>query len=257
MAQRVRTQELEFKHAPLSMGHEGMIRGDVNFSRVHFMDDFLVDTLNGDNWAESVGNGGVAAAIVAGANGLVALAVNTVDNDCAEEYGPAVWYGQQECVIECRLKVNAITEVAFNMGFVNAASATNDMIAYMVSGTTVSDGTNVTDGAAFCFDTDATTDRYYICGTKDTNSVQGILAAAGFVPVANTFEVLKIMIDSAGNAHFFRNGVTVGSVIAALTPTVALRPYFALKNNNNTGRTLTVDYVRCSQNRLESSSVVR
>jgi hypothetical protein len=248
-------RELKFNANPLRMGPEAVVDGRFNEAMVHGGDDFLVDTLNGDLYASSVGNGGVAPAIVVGANGLAAIAVNASDNDVAEWYGEANWYAAQGAVFECRFKVNAITTVAYNVGLMAVACATNDKISLMVGGSNAVElGANVTDIAAFVFDTDADTDVIYCVSSKNGAAAQKV--ATALAPVADTFEVVSIHLDSSGNARFFRNGVAVGFIAAAVTATVGLRPYFALKGNSTTGRTLTVDYWQCWQNRRESAAVV-
>lgn len=256
MANKIRTHGLELLSTPLAMGFESVVKGEFNPAKVFLFEDFLGDTLNTDLWAEKVDAGGNANAIVAGAaNGVVALATNATDNDLNAMYGAANWYGQQNCTIECRLKVNAITEVGVCFGFTNAEPATDNHLVHMIaSGTTVTDGTNVTDAATFAFDTDGSNDKWYLCTSKATSTVGG--AATALAPEANTYEVLKIMIDSSGNCHFFRNGVALGTRAAAITATVALAPYFAVKNNNNTARLLTVDYVKLWQDRAESATVI-
>jgi hypothetical protein len=225
-------------------------------SMVYFEDDFLVDTLNGDYWAESVGNGGVTLTLAAAANGTATTAVNATDNDVAEIYGPALYYARQACVFECRLKVNAITTVSFAAGFANAASATNDKIVFDATTDTLTAGTNITDAAVFLFDTDATTDRWFAAAINASGTPQGGVMATGIVPAADTYEVLKVAFNAAGDAGFYRNGVCVYSIPLAVAPTVALRPYFALKGCATTARLLTVDYVKVWQNRLETSTVV-
>lgn len=248
-------RELKFARAPLRMGKDSIVNGRFNLAYVTFVDDFLGDTLNADYWASSVGNGGNAPAVSVAANGTAIMAANGADNDCSEWYGEANWYAAQECVIEVRYKVNAITAMSYAVGFANAASNTDNKIAFMIGGSNaITIGTNVTDAACVVFDTDADTDKIFCISTIGGAAAQSVITA--LAPEANTYEVVSIHLDATGNAAFYRNGACIGYIALAVTATTALRPYLAIKDDNNTARLLTVDYVKCWEKRAESSSVV-
>jgi hypothetical protein len=248
-------RELKINANPLRMGPESVVDGRFNDSMCRFYDDFLGDTLNADFYSSSAANGGTAPAITVGANGLAKIVAGTGDNDVCEWTGEANWYCAQKPVIEVRYAVNAITEVALNVGFCDDLSATNDKIALLIATATYAIGTNVTDAALFVFDTDATSATWRCASTLNGATPQNV-TLTGIAPVAATFEVIAIHLDELGNARFYRNGVQCGYLALAVTPAVALRPYLAVKANTTTGRELTADYIKIWQNRRESSTVV-
>jgi hypothetical protein len=248
--------ELLFKPSPLRMGPESVIKGRWNEAMPSFVDDFLGDTLNTDVWTTIVDNGGVEPAIVAaGANGVAALVVNATDNDCGEWYGTANWFCAQSPIVEVRFAINAITGVAYNVGFVAVPTNSNNLIALTIGGSNaVTVGTNVSEAALFGFDTDADTDVIFALSSKNGGAAQKVQTT--LAPVANTYEVVSVWLDPLGNARFFRNGVPIGIIYLAVTVATGLCPYIALKQNATTSRKISVDYVKCWENRKESTTTV-
>lgn len=238
-----------------TMGRLGNVDGRMDLSMVTFVTDFFEDTLPTDMWATSVANGG-AVAISAMANGAVRLTANAgADDNCAELIGQAVWYAQQAPSFECRLKVDNITTVGFAFGLFDNLVNTNDQIKCEISGTTVVDRGSTPTLVGFVFDTDATTDRYYIVNSN-AGTEGGTLQASGIVPVNATYETFRIDVDASGNATYYRNGAAIGFKASAVATNVALAPYFGLITRVNGARNLDVDYVKCWQNRGETVSVL-
>lgn len=234
-----------------AMGYQANVDGKFNLAMVTFYDDFMGDLL-ADEWQPTVNLGGVCA-INAAANGTVRLTSNTADDDKAELALGLNWYAQQACCMEARIKVDNITTVGINVGFSDAVAEADDQVAFEISAATIVD--RCSDGVAFVFDTDATTDVWYMCNTKA--GTQAGTAITGVAPVNATYEVFRIDLDTSGNATFWRNGVCVGAKAAAVTTTTALTPYIAvISRAGSASRNLDVDYVKAWQLRAESSSVV-
>jgi hypothetical protein len=244
MPRHFRVEELEF------YGQNPKILGNVSFSKVTLYDDFLGYALNDKLWLASVGSGG-AVAYNAAANGTVRLTTNTADNDLAELASGLNWYGQQHVYFETRIKVDNITTVGIVAGLSDAVTEANDQVAFEINATTIVD--RCTDGVAWVFDTDATTDKWYTVGTSNGTQVGAITAHA---PVNATYEVLGIELDGTV-ARYFRNGVGIATIANACRATTALTPYIAvISRAGSASRNLDIDYVKVWQDRLESSSVL-
>ncbi len=218
------------------------IFGNPCFDKVVFYDDFLGDALDA-RWAPSGDNGGTEA-ITVGTGGTVTLTTGGTDHDRSILAHELNWYANKACVIEARIKVNAITAVAINMGFSDAKTEANDLIPFMISVTTVTD--TASNAVCFVFDTDADSDVWYMCNTI-ANTQTGTSTA--IAPVADTYETFRVELDILGNATFYRNGIAVGYKALAVTITTALTPIFAVIEHGTSARVLTVDYVYCWQNR--------
>lgn len=250
-------RKLEFYAPHTRMGRDAVVQGRHQEAMVHFVDDFMYDTMDTGKWAASVGNGGNAPAIVVGANGLVNICTNGAASDVTEMYGEAIWYPRQHITIEARLYLTDITTVNAAFGLVNAASNTNDKDVCAIGGSdALTLGTNITDAAVFLFDTAGDTDRWFAISTINAAAAQGGVLATGITPVNSTFEVFRIDVDKLGNATFYRNGAVVKYIATAVTTTTALRPYLAILTHASAARSLFCDYIEGWQNRAETATVI-
>lgn len=146
--------------------------------------------------------------------------------------------------MEAKFSIDVVTTVAINVGFNDATAEGTGVLPFLITGTTVAD--TATDGAMFCFDTNQTTDYWYIVNTK--NGTQGgTLLAAAYTPAAGTAVTLRVAIDSSGNARYYYNGISVGYKASAVTSTIPLIPYVGIRNNTATAHVLTLRYVRAWQ----------
>jgi len=155
---------------------------------------------------------------------------------------------QGDLVLQARLKMSAITNIAVFVGFTDQTAALEMPIQSAAGAHTIT--TNATDAVGLLFDTsDTSTDQWLAVGVANDvdATVQSGLGAssAAIVPVADTYETFRIEVSTTGVAKFFRNGVSIGSAMTgALTATVALTPVVAGFNRTTTGTpTLTLDYM--------------
>jgi hypothetical protein len=83
------------------------------------------------------------------------------------------------------------------------------------------------------------------------NDVDATRQALTTAPVADTYYVFRIEVDSAGKATFYIDGTQVGTQMSgAVTASVALTPVFIIYPQGAVaGRTMTIDYVHCAQTR--------
>lgn len=201
------------------------------------------------DWTVTEAVGGTVAGVVG--NTTASMAVAGVQLDRGLD-----WKANQGNVcIEARLKMSKITNIAVYFGFTDQVSALEMPINSATGAHTIT--TNATDGCGFLFDTaDTSTDQWLLVGVANDvdATVQSSISPAGaaIVPVADTYEVLRIELDTAGGAVFYRNGIQVGTKMAlAVTPTIALTPVFAAFNRTTSGAgTITVDYFACEGTRV-------
>lgn len=153
---------------------------------------------------------------------------------------------QGNLVLEARLKLSAITTIAIFFGFTDQVAALEMPISSAASADTIT--TNATDGCGFMFDTAMATDDWWLVGVA--NDVDATKVDTGLAPVAATYERLRIELDAAGKATFYRNNKRVGTMTLAVTPTVALTPVLAGFNRTTSGTpTITADFVAISGDR--------
>ena len=147
---------------------------------------------------------------------------------------------------ETRIKLDAITLVAFFVGFTDLGTF-EAPIESAASADTIT--TNATDAVGFMFDTRMSTDNIWLVGVK--NDVDATKQDSGIAPVAATYITLAVEVDSAGAATFYINGVRVGTKMsAAITTTVALTPTIAATSVEAASKTLSVDYIDCEMHRV-------
>lgn len=217
-------------------------------TRVALTDDFLGDVV-ADQWNFTEGTDSTTSdgAIVEGVNGVFRLtagdSAGTIAADGAQLNSALGWKANQgDLVFEARFKLGAVTTVSAFIGFTDTKALEAP---FSLAGTAYT--SNATDAVGVLFDTEATDDTWRLVGVKADVDVTSALTVA---PVADTYEVWRIEVDTAGKATFFRNGAAVGSLTGALTPTVALTPVFIIRPQGAVaGRTLDIDYVHVSANR--------
>lgn len=217
-------------------------------------DDFLGEEIDGYKWQSLIGsNASCQQAILlqdqtrgmgrlttgADAGGTMAL------NGCQLQ-GALNWSANQGgLVIEGRLLMSAITNVAVFFGFTDQVSAL-EMPFTLAAGDVLT--SNATDAVGVLFDTGADTDNWWAVGVAaDVDATKQNLAVA---PVAATMEYWRIEITTAGVATFYRNGSLVGSAMtAALTASAQLTPVVVAFSRGAASRTIDVDFINVQAQR--------
>lgn len=228
----------------------GARHGDLAM-RSTLWDDFLGDVI-ADQWSAAKGsdNEAVIAAINAQANGAIRLTsgdTTTVAESLSSLTHGLNWKAANgNLVFEAKVTpVSSVANVAYFIGFTDVLATTTLEEPASLSGTTYT--TTATDAVGFLFDTAATTDTWRAVGVA--NDVDATHVNTGTAPTADTAETFRIEIDVAGTASFFRNGVKVATVAAAVTPSVALTPVITVMARTTTSKSIDVDYVFTQQDR--------
>lgn len=177
--------------------------------------------------------------VALGSGGLILTTAATDTKTCTQSQGGIWWYPAKKPVVEIKLQIDVITTVPINAGFTDAVSEGSATLPFLISGTTIAD--TCTNGVMFCFDTNQTTDRWYVVNTNAGTQAGTITANA---PVAATDATLRIEIDALGNARYYYNGVQVGYKALATAVATPLVPYVGIRNNSAAAHVATVRYVR-------------
>lgn len=221
---------------------------------VVFFDDFLGDVIS-DQWNALEGTDAAtsAAAILAGGiNGVLRLTTGDAGTGIAadmEELVTALQWQASEggLYAEAKLQLSAITTCYAFFGFTDNASTLEAPIISAGSANTIT--TNATDAVGFMFDTNMTTDNWWLVGVA--NDVDATAQNSGYAPVAGTYATLRVEVSSAGAATFFYNGVPVGTTMSgAVTASADLTPVIAVsKLSVAASMTMDVDYISVRKSR--------
>ena len=220
---------------------------------VELRDDFLGRDIDGDLWQSRIGTdpeclqavmlasqtSGVAR-LTTGDDAAATMAVNGVqmhsDLNWKAAQGGLVW--------EAKVTMSAITSVCVFIGLTDQIAALE--MPFTLSGTTLT--SNASDAVGVLFDTDATTDDWWLVGVAA--DVDATKQDAAVAPVASTFETWRIELTTAGVATFYRNGSVIGSAMTgAVTASVLLTPVVAAFSRTATSRTVDIDEILTQQQR--------
>lgn len=147
-------------------------------------------------------------------------------------------------VLEAKVKLNAITNVQAFFGLTDQKAALEIPIESAASADTIT--TNASDGVGFMFDTSMATDNIWLVGVN--NNVDETAQNSALAFVADTYVVLRIEINTAGDAVFYVNGVVVGTTMTtACRTSVALYPTLCIGSRSTASRTESVDYLYVRQ----------
>jgi hypothetical protein len=231
---------------------EGGGRQSPNASMVRFFDDFVdyqpAHTELDRAWILNAGADAQAVDPVqtAAEGGTMTLVTGNADGTTANDASQLVLAFPVQAdsgglYFETRLKIaTAITAVSVYAGFTDATGLEEP-----VTNSADTLTTTASDAAGFLYDTDATTDQWWMAAvdgdTDDTGN-----AALGVAPVADTYQVLRAEVSADGaTIKFFINGVLVGTLSGAAGVSPDVNLYFTIIAcaTTTTSKTVTVDYV--------------
>jgi hypothetical protein len=220
---------------------------------VAMFDDFLGDVV-ADQWNFTEGTDSTTSdgAISETTNGVFLLtpgdSAGTVAADGAQLNSALNWKANQGGLyFAARFKLAAITSVSCFIGFTDTKSLEQPIHS---AGSVDTITTNATDGVGIFFDTNMSTDNWWMAGVA--NDVDATHQNAGVAPVADKYETWAIDVSTAGAAKFYRNGYKIGTIMTgAVTPTIALTPCFIVRPlSAAAGKTMSIDWVNVAANRV-------
>lgn len=148
------------------------------------------------------------------------MAVNGV-----QMVGPLVYRSQRGLVIEADVTHNDVNDAALFFGFTDQNSALEMPMEHNGSSVIAT----ATDAVGWLYDTNFSTDNWR-CVAAANGVVRNF--DSGRLHVNSVYQILRIELDYRGNADFFLNGVYVGHITTAVTPSVALAPYWGGYSRN-------------------------
>jgi hypothetical protein len=218
-----------------------------------FMDDFFGDTLL-DEYTELSGTDPQAVQAIGGnavQYGEYQITSGDDNTNCAASCEGLVlgthWSADQGSLIfEARAHIDSA--VANDVVCIGLTDTVGLEMPATVAGTTIT--TNASDALAFCFDTAADTDQWYVIGVAANTDATGN-ALSGVAPTADTYQVLRIEADAAGaDARFYIDGSLVGTLTAnAVTAATLLTPVVMVDTNAAESNVVDVDYIFVSAQR--------
>ncbi len=219
-------------------------------SKYFWQDDFddeaatvqLESSLNADFWTTAGTNYAAAnVTYTAGPGGTLAAKCAAADNDSVTILGLLNFNTTNNPILEARIKIDNKTTAAFLVGFAGAASAAIDTYpndCFLV-------GINSDNASTF--------GATQIVAFSNDNNGGVIYGDCGVAIVNDTYIVVKIDLTDTEQPRVWINGteVAAASITGTVKAATAMAPYLAVQNlaGGAIQRTLTVDYVRCWQDR--------
>lgn len=245
--------ELLVRSGKVVLGAPGAQHYLAGPGRISLFDDFIGDAVDAKwNVVEGTDSATSADSVLAGGIGGV-LRLTTGDAgtglaaDMIQVTQALQWQASNgNLVIEVRAKLSAITTCYAFIGFTDVVTLEAPIESAASADTLTS---NATDAVGFMFDTRMTTDNWWLVGVKA--DVDATAQNMGAAPVADTYAIFRIEVDSTGIATFYYNGTQVGTAMsAALTAATDLTPTIAVSKTSVTASmTMDVDYISVSMDR--------
>ena len=215
---------------------------------VHFVDDFLVDTINLDNYAlaNSSGTGAANFAINVQRDGVIRGATGTTSDGSISLTTPAIYYGDANCGMEIRFKCDTVTSYNFEVGFIDAVPTSN--------GSGVSDvdtpAATATDCALLAIDTSQTitTLAFVTAGSSFTTTATTLTTPITNLTAA-TYATARIQLVG-DNAFCWVNGVLAAKHTGSkVEGGDALALWVYVRTRNTTTKNFDVDIISAWQDR--------
>lgn len=232
-------------------------RGFVSpMARWQVFDDFNYQTIAESDtpWILNSGNDAQAIdpAISAAEGGVIVVTTGDNDGTVAEDGSQLVCAVPCQAdsgglVFETRLHINtAITNVSVNAGLTDSTSLEEP---FSVGGGDAYTST-ATDAAVFVYDTGADTDEWHMAAVDGDTDDTGC-AATGTAPTADTYQILRIEVDSDGNTiRYYIDGTLEGTLTGGgVSPDVNLYATVIACGDSTASKTVDVDYIYVGRNR--------
>ena len=207
---------------------EQNIKGKPDLKGLHVRYDYTELALDNTNKYTPYLN--TSSTVASGSGGALLTTAATDTKTCTQTQGGIWWYPAKNCTVEMKFRIDVITNVAIYAGFSDAVSEASSLLPHGI--VTATQTATATDSAGFLFDTRQTLSYFNIVNSLAAGAAKAFTQlAATYVPVAATDLVLRVAIDTAGNARYYWNGKEVGYKALAVTATTPLIPFFGIRNN--------------------------
>jgi len=239
-------KDLVFTGAAL---YQPNVKGPMMTELKMFDETFVNDTIG--DWGERESNGStISHSLVDGGAEIITCDAST-DDDCGELYHNVQWSAASACGMEVKAKISQITAVGVAVGFVDATTNTNNLIAMeLTAPSTFKNMTTTADAVGMVFDTDATSKIWYCLAANNGTEGTPVAAFGSLAPVANTYFKIRVQTDTSGNVTFYYNGTAVGYLPAAIAyaATDLLTPYVGFISRSTANPVCTISRITVWQN---------
>ena len=161
-------------------------------------------------------------------------------------------------VFETRVSFDQTTGTSWGFGLGDVLPAATEIANYKVNSGTVTDDAGIADAVSFVFSTDATATTLWQACSTNGSTVGNAAAEESLVvgPTADTYDVLRIEVDSNGDARFYINGVLRLTRLLAVATTAILIPYIWGDSGDDAdvATVVTNDYIKFSGTRPSSNA---
>jgi hypothetical protein len=224
---------------------------------VFSMDDFDGDAINLDRYAVANSGGTSAAsfAIAVARNGVIEADTGTDDNGSVSIIGPTIYYGDYNCGMQVRFKIDAVTDLNFEVGLIDAVPAGN-------AGAVTDEDTPTFAAAEFAglvMDTDETKTGLCVANVGSVASGTDAVTALTNIttPVAGQWITLRLQLK--GNFIYglvWEESLNEYDTFSLSTDAdghieggVALAPWFYARTRTTVARFPQIDYLALWQDR--------
>lgn len=151
-----------------------------------------------------------------------------------------------QCEFGYRVKLSSIANVVLFVGWTNQVAA----LQMPINGAGGGNGftVNANDCVGMLFDTTMTTKNWWAASAKGGVATAGI--NSGVAPVAATYDDVFVQVDAAGNASFYLDGVSVGTINGAVSAGVPLAPVVAAFARAAASVNVDADYIYSADQRV-------
>lgn len=229
-----------------------MASTDSSFGKVRLFDDFLGDTYDTFKWSVPVAANATAYAINVQANGVIRGTVtNNTSSDLASLVGEIIYRATAggPLIFEARVALQTSLLQFLFVGLTGTKpSTTVTDIPMNTNGGTFTTGH--ANAVGFMYTGGTSGAAVWQCAGVKANADTAITAAATrFNPVLDTFQTLKIVLNTDGAASFYINGEIIKENLAnAVTAATLLTPAICI-TDDGAAASLDVDlvHIRCGR----------
>jgi hypothetical protein len=226
------------------------VEGNPSFNKLVIYDDFVCTTLDATNdYTVTIAATADSATINAQANGVVRLTSGSTDDNVAFLASSLIFDMSKNPVIEARVSIIDVSKSCLFFGFSMATNDTTPEGIIDADSATIARGTAITDAAGFVCDADKVTSTLYIASTKTSGAIQSAAVTPSTLWTDGQWKVLRVALDSTGNAYFWVDGVLAGIIKLAVADVPFCFVVACSTRDGSAAQAVDIDYFKSWQDR--------
>lgn len=238
----------------------GQFLQEYSIDNVRFLDDFTGDTIDSNYWTTNAGTNATAWAVptTPGLGGTITCATGTnatASNRQVNLYGPPIYAGDNNVVMEAYLQFSAVTALQFEVGFIDTYTTITTPIPVVADIDTPSFAAGAGDVAVVAMDTSQTlATMALVCLGSGALNAGSKTAMGTLVPTATTYMRIRVaLVGNTVTATVDRRGDNASYQVTktdGIEGGTLVRPFIYVGNPSSTAsRTATLDYVKILMDR--------